>query len=110
MKKVLIVLCLLFFCACSKQESLEDILKRNNYIVIDVRSQSEFSGNHIEGAINLPYDSITNELYFSKDVDLLVYCKSGSRSKIAYEKLKSFGYKVYDLGAYDSINMKKWEA
>ena len=42
-----------------------------------------------------------------KDTILFVYCKSGNRSKIAAEKLLELGYTVYDLGAYEDINLEE---
>ena len=69
-------------------------------IVIDVREKYEYNSGHIKGAINLPLAEIqTNEINLKKDDKIIVYCKSGSRSKMAAEALAELGYKhVYDLG------------
>ncbi len=108
MKKILILLMfLILLLGCSKEKTLDDILKENNYIVVDVRTKEEFDSGHVLDAINIPYDEINKDINLDKDKTILVYCRSGQRSKIAYNSLKELGYDVYDLGAYDSINMDK---
>lgn len=64
-------------------------------IILDVREQDEFDAGHIHGAILLPYTKIENkakDLLPDKDKQLLVYCRSGRRSKIAAEALARLGY------------------
>ena len=67
----------------------------SGYIIIDAREQYEYDDGHIPGAILIPYDKITdcaeNELP-DKDQLILVYCRSGRRSKIAAEELVKLGY------------------
>ena len=107
MKKILILLMfLILLLGCSKEKTLDDILKENNYIVVDVRTKEEFDSGHVLDAINIPYDEINKDINLDKDKTILVYCRSGQRSKIAYNSLKELGYDVYDLGAYDSINIR----
>ncbi len=66
-----------------------------SYIIIDARTAEEFSEGHIEGAILIPEYEIAaraeNELP-DKDALILVYCRSGRRSKIASEELVKLGY------------------
>lgn len=65
------------------------------HIVLDVREQSEFNEGHIRGAILIPYTEIENkaeEMLPDKDMQILVYCRSGRRSKIAAEALSKLGY------------------
>lgn len=65
------------------------------YIVLDVREQNEFDEGHIPSAILIPYTDIESragELLPDKDKQILVYCRSGRRSKIAAEKLAELGY------------------
>lgn len=71
--------------------------------VLDVRTQQEFDEAHIEGALLLPYDLITQEsaeeVLPAKDETVLVYCRSGRRSAVAAEALANLGYTaVYDFG------------
>jgi len=110
MKKFLIVLFLsLTLIGCSKKDNLnplDEVINKNNYVIIDVRTQDEYYSGHIKDAINIPYDQIES-LDVSKDKDILVYCASGKRSSIAYNKLVSLGYNVYDLGAFNQIDLEK---
>ena len=65
------------------------------HIVLDTREQDEFDEGHIPGAILIPYTEIENkaiELIPDKDKLILVYCRSGRRSKIAAESLAKLGY------------------
>ena len=65
------------------------------HIILDVREQNEFDEGHIPGAILIPYTEIENkaeEMLPDKDKLILVYCRSGRRSKIAAESLAKLGY------------------
>ena len=64
-------------------------------IILDVREQDEFDGGHIPGAILIPYteiDAKAEEMLPDKESLILVYCRSGRRSKIASESLAKLGY------------------
>ena len=66
-----------------------------DYIIIDARTQEEFADGHIEGAIMIPEYEIANRAEKElpdKDALILVYCRSGRRSKIASEELVKLGY------------------
>jgi len=110
MKKILFIFLIgLILCGCnnlSKYEKLKEVMKSENYIIIDVRTKEEYDEGHIVGSINIPYEEISKEK-FGKEVPILVYCKSGNRSSIAYNILNNLGYEVYDLGAFESIDMPK---
>ena len=65
------------------------------YIILDTRTQAEYDEGHIPGAIVIPHDEITDraeEELPHKDQLLLVYCRSGRRSKLAAEALVKLGY------------------
>ena len=65
------------------------------HIILDTREQDEFDEGHIPGAILIPYTEIENkaeEMLPDKDKQILVYCRSGRRSKIASESLAKLGY------------------
>jgi len=65
------------------------------YIILDVRTPSEFADKHIPGAINVPNETIgTQQIPELPDKDqlILVYCRSGNRSKQASQKLVALGY------------------
>lgn len=109
MKKIVILICLFILtCGCSnsKDNEIEKIMKEEDYIIVDVRTQAEYNQGHIKGAINIPYDIISKN-DFDKDTVIFVYCQSGNRSETAYHTLNSLGYRVYDLGAYEQINLPK---
>ena len=67
----------------------------SGYIIIDARTQEDYDEGHIPGAILIPYDKIADcavkELP-DKEQLILVYCRSGRRSKIAAEELVKLGY------------------
>ena len=66
-----------------------------NYIIIDTREQYEFDEGHIEGAILIPYTEIAEKaegVLTDKGQLILVYCRSGRRSKIAAQSLADLGY------------------
>ena len=65
------------------------------HIILDTREQDEFDEGHIPGAILIPYTEIENKaeaMLPDKDKLILVYCRSGRRSKIAAESLSKLGY------------------
>ena len=69
--------------------------EKTGYIILDVRTPQEFSDKHIPGAINIPNEEIgTEEISGLPDKDqlILVYCRSGNRSKQAAKKLAALGY------------------
>ena len=67
----------------------------SEYIIIDARTQSEYDEGHIPGAILIPEYEIADRAekeLLDKDQLILVYCRSGRRSKIAAEELVKLGY------------------
>ncbi len=122
MKKILIILfACLFLGGCSSktevssgqetsltftQISQEDARKMmgldDNHVIVDVRRPEEYESGHIPGAICIPNESIgTEQPDELPDLDqiILVYCRSGNRSKQAAEKLVQIGYRnIYEFG------------
>ena len=94
------------FCRLDKtdftQVEATEIYERTNALLIDVRTPEEYRENHIEGAVNIPVyeiDNIKNEIIDPNKV-ILVYCKTGKRSKIVKQILIQNGYKnVYTFSA-----------
>ena len=69
--------------------------EEEGYIILDVRTAAEFDEKHIPGAINVPNEAIGTDAIPElpdKDQLILVYCRSGNRSKQASEKLVKLGY------------------
>ena len=79
----------------SMDEAVTMMAQETNYIILDVRRPDEFSTGHIPNAINVANESIdTNEIAELPDKNqlIMVYCRSGRRSKEAAEKLVNLGY------------------
>ena len=76
-------------------EAVTMMKEESGYIILDVRRPDEFAAGHIPNAINVPNESIgTTEIpeLPNKDQLIMVYCRSGRRSKEAAEKLTKLGY------------------
>ena len=79
----------------SMDEAVKMMKDEKNYIILDVRRPDEYAEGHIPGAINVPNEEIgTAEIAELPDKAqlILVYCRSGRRSKEAAEKLAKLGY------------------
>jgi len=66
-----------------------------DFIILDVRTDAEYAEGHIADAVLIPHEEITakaEEVLLDKDQLILVYCRSGRRSKIAAEALVALGY------------------
>lgn len=76
-------------------EAVSMMEEETGYIILDVRRPDEFASGHIPNAINVPNESIgTDEIPELSDKNqlIMVYCRSGRRSKEASEKLLKLGY------------------
>lgn len=110
MKKIfLLIIITLLICSCSKTklEKYKEIMNEKEYVIIDVRTKEEFNESHLVNALNIPYNEIDESINIDKEVVVFVYCRSGNRSNIAKNTLQSLGYTVYDLGAFDNIDLPK---
>ncbi len=79
----------------SMDEAVAMMEESDNFIILDVRTEEEFLGGHIPGAVNLPNETIgdTDIAALADKTQLIfVYCRSGNRSKQASEKLAALGY------------------
>ena len=77
------------------EEAKKIMDSEEGYIILDTRTEEEYDEAHIPGAIVIPHDEITDraeEELPDKDQLLLVYCRSGRRSKLAAEALVKLGY------------------
>jgi len=108
MKKILpVLLAALLLAGCAapveeltyRQVNMDEAItlmkEESGYIILDVRTPEEFADKHIPGAINVPNETIgTKEIPQLPDKDqlILVYCRSGNRSRQASEKLAALGY------------------
>lgn len=80
-------------------------------MVIDVRTAEEFAAGHLEDAINIPFEEIAVEFKkrgIAKDTPVVLYCRSGRRSGIAFDTLVSEGYtKSYNGGGFETLSQFK---
>ena len=87
---------------------------QSDYLILDVREADEYQSGHIPGAVLFPVGLIdassAEQIIPSKDTLLLVYCRSGNRSKTAASALAELGYtQVYEFGGindwpYDTVS------
>lgn len=86
----------------TQEEAKEMMKKDDGHIIVDVRREDEYAEGHIPGAILIPNESIETEPpeeLPDYDQIILVYCRSGRRSKEAAQKLADMGYAyVYEFG------------
>ena len=109
-KLILIIFAIFVLTACGQNKENEqeavyvnitaqqakDIMdSREGYIILDTRTQEEYDESHIPGAMLIPYDEILEKaegMLPDKNQLILVYCRSGWRSKLAAEDLVKLGY------------------
>ena len=89
------------------QEEAKEMMDTQNVVILDVREQNEYDGGHIPGAVLLPVGTIDEtaaaEVIPDKDSTVLVYCRSGNRSKTASSKLAELGYtNIYEFGGINT--------
>ena len=109
MKKLIwLILVILVLTGCGKEnvqeavymnitakEAKEIMDSQKGYVILDTRTQEEYDESHIPGAIVIPHDQILEKaesVLTDKNQLILVYCRSGRRSKIAAEALVELGY------------------
>lgn len=114
---LLLALCLLLLAGCGQktgaayrqisQEEAKEMMDAGGAVVLDVREQSEYDEGHIPGAVLLPVGSIDEDTAAAvipeKESTVLVYCRSGNRSKTAAAALAELGYTgVYEFGGINT--------
>ena len=89
------------------QEEAKEMMDNQEVIILDVREQDEYDSGHIPGAVLLPVGTIDEEtaaeVIPEKDSAVLVYCRSGNRSKTASSTLAGLGYtNIYEFGGINT--------
>ena len=117
MKRILpaVLIILLLFTGCGgnsmnensyqqiTQEAAKEMMDTQEVVILDVREQHEYDSGHIPGAVLLPVGTIAEDtaaaVIDNLDTVVLVYCRSGNRSKTASQALADLGYtNVYEFG------------
>ena len=85
------------------QEAAKEMMDTQEAVILDVREQHEYDSGHIPGAVLLPVGTIAEDtataVIDELDTVVLVYCRSGNRSKTASQALADLGYtNVYEFG------------
>ncbi len=90
----------------SQEKAMEMMKLDDGHVIVDVRRQDEYDMGHIKGAILIPNETIgTTQPEELPDLDqiILVYCRSGNRSKDASQKLADMGYtNIYEFGGINT--------
>lgn len=89
------------------QEEAKEMMDTQEVIILDVREQNEYDSGHIPGAVLLPVGTIDEDTAAAvipeKDSTVLVYCRSGNRSKTASSALAELGYtNIYEFGGINT--------
>lgn len=89
------------------QQEAKEMMDSQEVILLDVREQEEYDQSHIPGAVLLPVGTISEEtagaVIPDQEDTVLVYCRSGNRSKTAAAALAQLGYtNVYEFGGINT--------
>ena len=90
----------------TQEEAAQMMEQDDGHVIVDVRRQDEYDSGHIPGAILLPNETIADqppEVLPDREQIILIYCRSGNRSKQAAQKLADMGYThVYEFGGVNT--------
>jgi thiosulfate sulfurtransferase len=91
-------------------DSLDQYYKNPNYVIIDLRSPEEYAKGHLKGAINIPYENLTEYGEFPQNKTLILYCERGNTSLFTARELMKKGYQtksvVGGFRAYRGSNLE----
>lgn len=85
---------------------IEDIIKGQQFTVVDVRTPNEFMGGHVSDSLNIPVQEIPQRLNELKEIKgpLILCCASGARSGQAGKYLSAQGIECYNGGSWLDVN------
>ncbi|MEZ5045828.1 MAG: rhodanese-like domain-containing protein [Chitinophagaceae bacterium] len=88
----------------SNSINLKEIIQQGAFLV-DVRTPNEFASGHVPGSVNIPLDTIRNQLHkFKNKKNIIVFCRSGNRSSMAKQILEKNGIQpVYNGGTWQQV-------
>ncbi len=81
---------------------------KSGALIIDVRSSDEFRNGHIKGSCNIPLQELSKKISWIKQQkkQVIAVCRTGARSSLAKNLLKSNGIEVMNGGSWESVNKK----
>ena len=116
LRHILLCGCFAVLCGCGNPESATANAPANaqvapdSFVLIDVRSAEEFASGHLQGAVNIPHDRITDEIgsvAADKSARIILYCRSGRRAETSLNALKAAGYEnVSNYGGLEDAQMR----
>ncbi len=82
------------------------LLVEKGALIVDVRTPGEFKAGHVKGSVNVPLDNIKQEIekLKKKNKPVITVCRSGARSGMAKNMLKSAGVETYNGGPWNSLD------
>jgi len=89
---------------------INELINNPNATIVDVRSEGEFAGGHVEGSINIPLDTVPNRIEDFKNMSkpLIMCCLSGGRSGQAVGFLQQNGVEeIYNGGGWSEVQIHK---
>lgn len=109
---ILLCSCTATLCGCGSNEPASESADGkvvqadlNGAVVLDVRSPDEYAASHLDGALNIPHDMISDEIAAAvpdKSVQVILYCRSGRRAQTALKTMQDLGYEnVLNLGGLE---------
>lgn len=111
---IVLIVCFVLLLGVARNRANKAQIKKmlqSGTLVIDVRSEQEYSAGHFDGALNIPYDECADrlsELGNNKDRPIVLYCHAGSRSAVAHEILRKNGF-IHVINARSYAVMKRFE-
>lgn len=90
--------------------SLHDLIKSESATIVDVRTPEEFQAGHVPYSINIPLDTIAQQIDRLKGLSkpIILCCQSGNRSSQAFSQLKANGCdRVFDGGAWKDVYLHR---
>lgn len=90
--------------------SIDNLLKLDKPIIIDIRNKISYNNGHINNAINISYEDllVNYDKYLSKDKTYFIYCSKGTKSVKLCQLLQLKGYKTINiLGGYQAWILMK---
>lgn len=90
--------------------SIQEIIKQQETVIVDVRSPQEFAGGNVADSINIPLQELPSRAHELEKINgnIVVCCASGGRSSMATQMLHGHGFRnVYNGGGWTEVNYYK---